>query len=35
MLGGNELMNSRLHGSEDALATLAAERLAGRGAGRG
>lgn len=30
MLGGVELMNSRVHGSEDALATLAAERIAGR-----
>ena len=30
MLGANELMNSRLSGSEEALATLAAERLAGR-----
>lgn len=29
MLGANELMNSRLSGSEEALATLAAERLAG------
>ncbi|MGV8954085.1 MAG: spermidine synthase [Cypionkella sp.] len=28
--GGNELMNSRLGGSEQALATLAIERLAGR-----
>ncbi len=27
MLGGNELMNSRLSGSEQALATLAAERI--------
>lgn len=30
MLGANELMNSRLSGSEEALATLACERLAGR-----
>ena len=30
MLGSNELMNSRLSGSEEALATLAAERLEGR-----
>lgn len=30
MAGANELMNSRLSGSEEALATLAAERLAGR-----
>jgi spermidine synthase len=30
MLGSNELMNSRVHGSEDALATLAAQRIAGR-----
>ncbi|KGF68779.1 spermidine synthase [Hoeflea sp. BAL378] len=30
MLGANELMNSRLSGSEEALATLAAQRLAGR-----
>ena len=30
MLGTNELMNSRLSGSEEALATLAHERLAGR-----
>jgi spermidine synthase len=29
MVGGNELMNSRLSGSEEALAELAAERLAG------
>jgi spermidine synthase len=29
-LGGVELMNSRLSGSEEAMATLAAERLAGR-----
>src|ERR1700760_4100027 len=27
MLGSNELMNSRLHGSEAALATLAAEKI--------
>ena len=32
MLGANELMNSRLSGSEEALATLAIERLAGRNA---
>jgi spermidine synthase len=30
MVGGNELMNSRLSGSERALASLAAERLRGR-----
>ncbi|MDF1608427.1 spermidine synthase [Hoeflea sp. YIM 152468] len=30
MLGSNELMNSRLSGSEEALAELAAERLEGR-----
>jgi spermidine synthase len=30
MLGANELMNSRLSGSEEALARLAAERIAGR-----
>lgn len=30
MLGSNELMNSRLSGSEEALASLAAERLQGR-----
>jgi spermidine synthase len=30
MLGANELMNSRLSGSEEALATLACERIAGR-----
>jgi spermidine synthase len=30
MLGNNELMNSRLSGSEEALAALAAERLGGR-----
>ncbi len=29
MLGANELMNSRLSGSEEALATLACDRLAG------
>jgi spermidine synthase len=29
MLGGNELMNSRLSGSEEALATLAIERVRG------
>lgn len=34
MLGTNELMNSRLSGSEEALATLAAERLAGTSAPR-
>jgi spermidine synthase len=33
-LGRIELMNSRLSGSEEALATLAAERLAGRAAPR-
>lgn len=32
--GGNELMNSRLGGSEEALATLALDRLAGRAAPR-
>jgi spermidine synthase len=32
--GGNELMNSRLSGSEEALATLALDRLAGRPAPR-
>ena len=32
MLGANELMNSRLSGSEEALATLTIERLAGRNA---
>jgi len=32
--GGNELMNSRLSGSEEALATLALDRLAGRHAPR-
>jgi len=32
--GGNELMSSRLSGSEEALATLALDRLAGRGAPR-
>ena len=32
--GGNELMNSRLSGSEEALATFALERLAGRPAPR-
>ena len=31
MLGSNELMNSRLSGSEEALATLAEERIRGRG----
>nr|WP_247749749.1 hypothetical protein [Rhizobium sp. L58/93] len=30
MLGSNELMNSRLSGSEEALATLACERIAAR-----
>jgi len=30
MLGTNELMNSRLSGSEEALATLSCERMAGR-----
>lgn len=30
MLGSNELMNSRLSGSEEALATLVCDRLAGR-----
>jgi spermidine synthase len=30
MLGSNELMNSRLFGSEEALATLTLEKLAGR-----
>jgi spermidine synthase len=30
MLGGNELMNSRLSGSEEALATLACQRIAAR-----
>ncbi|RYH12471.1 MAG: hypothetical protein EON57_03805, partial [Alphaproteobacteria bacterium] len=30
MLGANELMNSRLFGSEEALATLTLEKLAGR-----
>ncbi len=34
MLGANELMNSRLSGSEEALASLAAERLEGRQAPR-
>lgn len=34
MLGSNELMNSRLSGSEEALATLAIERLRGREAPR-
>ena len=34
MLGTNELMNSRLSGSEEALARLAAEKLAGRAAPR-
>lgn len=31
MLGTNELMNSRLSGSEEALAKLSCERIAGRG----
>ncbi len=30
MLGSTELMNSRISGSEEALATLACERIAGR-----
>ena len=30
MLGANELMNSRLSGSEEALATLSGDRIAGR-----
>lgn len=30
MLGSNELMNSRLSGSEEALARLSCERIAGR-----
>ena len=34
MLGANELMNSRLSGSEEALATLPLEKLAGRAAPR-
>ena len=34
MLGGNELMNSRLSGSEEALATLSCDALAGRAAPR-
>jgi spermidine synthase len=34
MIGGNELMNSRRSGSEEALATLAASRLGGRSAPR-
>ena len=34
MFGGNELMNSRLGGSEAAMATLACERLVARGAPR-
>ncbi len=34
MLGTNELMNSRLSGSEEALANLASERLEGRAAPR-
>jgi spermidine synthase len=32
MLGSNELMNSRLSGSEEALATLACDKIAGRAA---
>ena len=34
MLGANELMNSRLSGSEEALASLSCERIAGRPAPR-
>jgi len=34
MLGANELMNSRLSGSEEALATLVCDRLAGKAAPR-
>lgn len=34
MIGGNELMNSRMSGSEEALASLAAERLQDRAAPR-
>lgn len=34
MLGTNELMNSRLSGSEEALATLSAERIGGRAKAR-
>ncbi|WP_061929447.1 hypothetical protein [Aureimonas sp. AU22] len=34
MIGGNELMNSRLSGSEEALATLAAERIGARPSAR-
>jgi len=34
MLGSNELMNSRLSGSEEALANLATEKLEGRGQAR-
>lgn len=34
MLGSNELMNSRLSGSEEALANLSCERIAGRPAPR-
>ncbi|TIM61819.1 MAG: hypothetical protein E5Y60_28400, partial [Mesorhizobium sp.] len=30
MLGSNELMNSRLSGSEEALARLSCQRIAGR-----
>ncbi len=34
MIGGNELMNNRLSGSEEALATVAAERIGTRKAAR-
>ncbi|WP_416356264.1 spermidine synthase [Aureimonas phyllosphaerae] len=34
MIGGTELMNSRLSGSEEALATIAAERIGARPAAR-
>ena len=34
MLGGNELMNSRLSGSEEALATIGCGSIAGRGGAR-
>ncbi|BCP51688.1 spermidine synthase [Kaistia sp. 32K] len=34
MIGSNELMNSRLSGSEEALASLSAERIAGRASPR-
>lgn len=34
MLGSNELMNSRLSGSEEALATLSCERISGRNGAR-